>query len=497
MHHYPTAEPDAGWFPKAELLRGGQPSPCGVCEPPPVPPLAFCERHLQCIWADARLRPPLLQTVDGEAVRIESAGEWNTGPGPDFLRTTLLIGPDMRRVTGDVEIHVRPADWQRHGHSGDGRYRNVCAHVSYYPGTLPAAALPPGAAQIALRGALDAMPSFSFDNIDLMAYPVAARAEPPPCQAPMKAMAPSVRKAVLDAAGEGRLRRRAELLRTAMLEHGTGQVVYEEAMAALGYRHNKAPFRQLARVLPLEQLRELGRGDVVRTYALLMGCAGLLPDPTTGKKKWDKDTTDFIRRCWNEWWPEADVFAARKIPRGDWVMAGMRPANRPERRLMAAAMWFAPTKGLPEKLVDMAAQVTSPSVQGCMELFALPSPPYWGNRLSFSTPPQKKAHALIGGSRAHALLLNLVLPAMAALGAQAAVWKPLLDALPPEESNELIRQTALRLFGPDHSPTLYRSGLQRQGLIQIHHDFCLGDRTRCVVCPLPRTLDQFHQEGCV
>ena len=237
----------SGWFPRAaESERRAKPFPCGVCEPPPASPVPFTERHLQCVWADDRLRPQALATAAGERVQVEHPGEWNTGPGPDFLNAALLVGPELRRLTGDVEIHIRPADWQRHRHADDPRYRRVCAHVAFYPGTLPDAELPAGALQIALRPALDALPDFSFDNIDLMAYPVAARATPPPRRAAMARLSPAQRGATLDAAGETRLRRRAELLQSAMLDRGPAQVLYEEVMAALGYRPNKAPFRRLA-----------------------------------------------------------------------------------------------------------------------------------------------------------------------------------------------------------------------------------------------------------
>jgi hypothetical protein len=34
-------------------------------------------------------------------------------PGPDFLGAVLRIGPERRRIRGDVEIHLRPSDWRR------------------------------------------------------------------------------------------------------------------------------------------------------------------------------------------------------------------------------------------------------------------------------------------------------------------------------------------------------------------------------------------------
>ncbi|NLG33788.1 MAG: DUF2851 family protein [Lentisphaerae bacterium] len=481
---------DPRWFPRAaETDRQARPFPCGICEPPTPPLTPFTERHLQCVWADDRLRPPNLATAAGERIEVEHPGEWNTGPGPDFLKAALRVGPDMRRITGDVEIHIRPADWQRHRHAEDPRYRRVCAHVTYYPGTLPDGDLPPGTLQAALRPALDAQPDFSFDNIDLMAYPVAARAAPPPCRAAMRALSPAQRGEALEAAGESRLRRRTELLQSAMLDRGPAQVLYEEVMAALGYRPNKAPFRRLARLLPLDILREKSGGDPVRAYALLMGCASLLPDPTTARRSWDAPTKTFIRRCWDAWWPLADGLHARRIARGDWTMAGIRPANRPERRLMAAALLFAPARGLPEQMQELSRKSRGGGAQHLFALLDLPKVPYWSRRLSFAVAASQPV-ALIGPARARAILVNLLVPALAALGAPPDAWPALLESLPAEESNELIRQTALRLFGPDHTPRLYASGLRRQGLIHIHHDYCLGDRSLCANCPYPAYLHE-------
>ena len=97
------------------------------------------ERHLQCIWADARLRPARLVTTGGRPVRVLDPGRWNGGPGPDFRGAKLEIGGELRR--GDVEVHVRPGDWNAHGHSGDPAYADVALHVAWFP-PAPGEALP-------------------------------------------------------------------------------------------------------------------------------------------------------------------------------------------------------------------------------------------------------------------------------------------------------------------------------------------------------------------
>lgn len=480
-----------GWFPRAlpEVSRdlAAEPAAC-----PDRPPL-FTERHLQAIWYDDRLRPGALVAADGRSVVVQHPGEWNTGPGPDFLNATLLVGSDRTPLHGDVELHVRPSDWTAHGHTADPRYAGIVAHVTYYDApAVPPPGLPATALQIALRPALEAIPDFAFDNIDLLAYPIGARAEPPPCQAAMAVLPSAVRGLILDRAGETRLRQRAELLALSMLDRGIDQILYEETMAALGYRWNKAPFRLLARRLPLATLRRHAQGSPLRAYAILMGLAGLLPDPTRTPRHaaWDEPTRTFIRRCWDAWWPLADLLAPLCLEPARWRLVGLRPANRPERRLMAAALLFAPPQGLPERLMELARASSSASLSPdeLVAWFDFPDAPYWPYRLSFSTPPVFSPVALVGMARARALVVNLVLPALAAMGASPEAWAAIVAAIPPEEPNALIKATALRLLGPDHSPRLYRTGLRRQGLIHIHHAYCLSDRSRCATCPFPALL---------
>lgn len=479
----------SAWFPLAGTF--GEPSVEVREGPPGVRALGFTERHLQCVWADDRLRPGELATAEGEAVEVEFPGEWNKGPGPDFTGAVLKVGDGSRRLAGDVEIHIHPADWRRHGHADDPRYARVCAHVAYFPGALRAEELPPGALQIALKPALDRADGFSFDNIDLMAYPTAARAAPPPCRAAMLALPPEVRGRILDAAGQTRLARRAEWLRMTMEDRGMAQTVYEETLAALGYRPNKIPFRRLARAVPLERLRDLSAGDPLKAYALLAGTAALLPDPTTAFRRGpqpDAETRRFLRRCWDEWWHMAGACAPSAFTAADWVRTGIRPPNRPERRLMAAASLFAPARGLPERLEALAKRTGGGTADDLVALLATDDAPYWPHRLAYTSPPLAAPAALVGETRAQALAVNLLVPALAALGARAAGWPPVGDLLPPEAPNAVTRIMADRLFGPGHDARLYRTALRRQGLIHLHHEHCLGDRSRCADCPVPARL---------
>lgn len=456
-----------GWSAKQRVGERGTRARC----------FPWSERHLQCVWFDPELRPDGLKTASGEDVFVEDPGVWNSEAGPDFLGAAIRIGPGRRRIAADVEIHLHPADWERHGHATDPRYANVRIHVTYFPGALPDGQLPPGSIQIALKDALAASPLFSFENIDVTTYPQFARATPTPCSRILAAWIPDERTALLESAGEERLRRKAERFAAAIQEKEADQVLYEEVLCALGYKQNKAPFRRLAEIVPLESLREEARGDLNKAYALLMGVAGLLPKQP--KASWDAETKSFIRTLWDLWWKKREQWENRIMPSHSWQLAGLRPTNRPERRIMAAADLFVGHRipALSESFIARA-RLWLESAEGI----------YWDRRLSFSGGRQKQPAALLGETRIDAILNNVLIPFLAANGIQPARW---LDRLPIEADNAIVRQTALSLFGPDVPPSLCRDGLRQQGLIQIFHDFCLNDRSRCTACELPTLLRKF------
>jgi hypothetical protein len=67
----------------------------------------------------------------------------------------------------------------------------------------------------------------------------------------------------------------------------------------------------------------------------------------------------------------------------------------------------------------------------------------------------------------------------------------LLTHIPTEDLSAPMRETAHALFGRDHNPALYAtSGLYQQGLLQIHHDFCLNARAGCTRCALAAWLTE-------
>jgi len=397
----------------------------------------YTERHLHALWFDDRLRPQNLKTSRGEPVIVENPGRWNLEAGPDFLGAVLLVGREKRRVAGDAEIHIFSNDWKNHGHATDPRYANVRFHLTWFPGTPDPSFFPPGTVHISYYDTC----TTDLESIDLTAYPYA---EPRARSVfPNLGKNPDQVSQTLESAGEERLRQKTQRMAWLIQQRGEAQALYEETAAALGYKHNKAPFRRLAQSLPLVALAQYGR-DWKTVYAILLGISGLLPKQPAAS--WPQASKTELRSLWDLWWREQHKWEeVAALTRADWNFSGLRPLNHPVRRLCALAQY-----------------VTSGSFQTLEESF-------WSNHIGW-TGREKKAE-LVGKDRLHAIELNVMIPFRLAKGDKTA-----LKNLPVEPMNSVIRETAYTLFGPDHSPKLYRTALARQGLIQIFNDFILAGR---------------------
>lgn len=441
----------------------------------------WSERHLQCVWFDTRYRPASFLLPGGESVSVLDPGEWNLEAGPDFLNAALLVQPGARQLRGDVEVHVRPSDWDAHKHSADPAYAGVIAHVTWFGGPPPRS-LPSHVCRLALAEPVMSNPCLSLDDIDLKAYPHAILPRSPrPCES-LLGSAPETARALLAAAGQFRLRAKTARLKARIEQVGDRhQVFYEEVMAALGYKRNQAPFRALARLLPAHSLADPRE----KVFARLLGAAGLLPQPETAI---DDDSRSYIRALWDLWWKSP----SETLPADTaWHTAALRPQNNPVRRLAAAAALFS---GVSDILADLdqagfaSAAHWPDTVRRIFEERC--RWPFWNQRLAFaSAADPRRRTALLGTSRIAAILTNVLIPFKSAEG---ALPEGGADLLPPEDLSAPMRLTANHLFGRDHNPALYTgNGLLQQGLLQIHTDFCLNAKPGCEECPLCAAIKNF------
>jgi hypothetical protein len=282
----------------------------------------YTERHIQCLWADTRLRPKTLISSDQQPIHIHHPGRWNQEEGPDFLNAELSIGTPPRRLTGDLEVHIHPTDWHRHRHSHDPTYANVRFHLVHYPGPEI-----PGLIQIPLQSQPTIHTPIEYDQVDPTTYPF-GHATTYPCAH----LTPETITPWLESAGCERLQRKTRNLAIQLQTIPPEQLLWRELLAALGYKKNSTSLRQLAQRLPIADLEHT---TPIERYALLIGTAGLLPQ--TLPQSYPTSTRNFIRQCWDIWWKQPHNRKENSMSPTRWNLSGLRPLNHPRRRLMAAA----------------------------------------------------------------------------------------------------------------------------------------------------------------
>lgn len=436
----------------------------------------FSERHIQCIWFDPALRPKHLISKSGEEVIVLDPGRWNREAGPDFLDASLLIKPAQRRLQGDIEIHVHPADWERHAHADDPRYQRVIAHITFFPGLASPAKLPPGTIEVSLETALRKNTAFRMESIDTSAYPFAARIPECACGMLLKEHTCIDPTTLLHAAGCYRFEQKIHAMTRALQHNHIDNILYHKTMATLGYKQHTKAFARLAAQVPLETLQ---CHPPLAAYAILLGSAGLLP--ATLPPAAPEENHKFLRLLWDVWWKQQAATPAHE--QIHWNGPAGRPDNQPARRLAAAAVLFATPQ--PWALIMKALRAPKQK-QAIRHLFEPPDTlRFWLHHINIEHPAIKSARALMGNNRIAAWINNVILPLAAAAGTPIEQLQPLFM---PEQQNAITRQTAARLLGRDHNPALYRaSGLLQQGLIQIFQDFCCKG---CADCALADALQQ-------
>ncbi|MBV4358960.1 DUF2851 family protein [Pinibacter aurantiacus] len=85
------------------------------------------ERLLQFIWQFQYFNRSQLQIEQGETLTVIGPGIYNTNQGADFLQAKLKIGNVL--WAGNIELHIKASDWNKHAHNNDPNYKNVILHV--------------------------------------------------------------------------------------------------------------------------------------------------------------------------------------------------------------------------------------------------------------------------------------------------------------------------------------------------------------------------------
>jgi len=438
------------------------------------------ELEVQALWFE-QLYQPGLTTDDGRTVEIVQPGFWNHGGGPDFTRAVVRFAKDGKQdddvTIGPVEVHLRPADWNAHGHHTDTAYDETILHVvwenkggkSFFPATATFRRVP----QVVLGTQLVApWPELQPLCAALMQRPLPG-AVPGRCSPALGHLPPEQIADILRAAGLFRLRQKAQRWYWRQRLTSPAQALHEALAEALGFHANQVPMRLVAQRLPWTKLREM---KPEARLAHLFGLAGFLPNESVSRVQ--SEPRAWLRELWEIWWKARGALDYALLPRSLWKLAGQRPLNRPERRLAALAQ-IVPRE--PELLAALKARDADRFAAILMAI----RDPFWEKHATLTGTPLRTPCRLLGEERSHDILINVFWP-MVSLedpdAAQTALRK--FNAA----ANGAARIASQRLLISALTPRQTREALIQQGLLQIFRDYCQTDCSQCQDCTFPELV---------
>jgi hypothetical protein len=264
---------------------------------------------------------------------------------------------------------------------------------------------------------------------------------------------------------------------------------------ALGYKHNTWPMQSLA------ESRERWARDADSVFALqarLFGISGLLPLELSRRAV---RGDGYLRRIWDCWWRERHEFGDCILPHGAWKFRGVRPSNRPQRRLALAAHWL--TAGdMVERLEQWCAQeVAKAALPGSLrKIMEVERDEFWSWHWTFDSARLREPQPLLGEARVTDLAVNVILPWLwtrAVEGKNGKLQRGIEQryfAWPSAQDNSVLRLTRQRLLGPGRG-RLCRGAAVQQGLMQIARDFCGHTNALCEGCRFPELVRAWRTQA--
>lgn len=421
------------------------------------------EKLLHYVWQHRLFPASGLATTDGRAVDVVDPGLYNRDAGPDFFNAKVRLGGTM--WAGNVELHLRAADWYFHGHDSDPRYDNTILHVVCEAGcevTTASGRRPP---QLVVAIPRELRRGYE-ELLATMDYPR--------CHRIIKDIPRVKAHGWVDALLVERLRERAEAV-LARLKASGGDweaTLFQTLARTFGFGVNGDAFEAWAARLPLTAVAK-HRDDLFQVEAFFLGTAGLLaPEALPKSSRAEATNDDYYRRLTAEYAYLAHKFTLPH-PLGPerWKFLRMRPQNFPHLRLSQLAALYH------EARLNLSALLDADCLDALIALLDVAPSAYWRTHYLFGVESAASDKRLTTATR-RLIVINAIVPVLYAYGlrhADDALCEraiALLAALPPE-ANFIIRQWRECGLSVD-------TAADTQALIQLKRRYC--DTHDCLRC---------------
>jgi len=410
------------------------------------------ESILHYIWQQKLYTAHDLETTEGEAVEIIDVGKFNTDAGPDFFNAKVRIGETL--WAGNVEIHSRSTDWNKHNHQSDKAYDSVILHIVSQADCdvfrLDGEKIP----QLELVYPKEIEKNYGQLILANKWIPCADKISTVPF-----IFIQSWKNALLTE----RLEQKMDAIQQLLNENNQHweEAFYITLARNFGFGTNSQAFENLAKSLPLSVIGK-HKDQLIQIEALLFGQAGLLND--------NKDD-EYSVRLNREYGFLRSKFSLQPINPVQWKLLRLRPDNFPHIRIAQFASLIHNSSKLFSKIVENA------ELESLRKLFDCEPSDYWKNHYLFNSQSISKNKRL-GNQSINGILINTVIPFLFCYAFQKNNQElkdkavQLLEQIPTERNAIVTGWQNLGLKS--------ESAFDTQAFIHLKKHYC--DEKKCLRC---------------
>lgn len=417
------------------------------------------EAFLYYLWRYQLFTAPLF-TKDVLEITVLNPGSINTDSGPDFFNAKIKIGDTI--WVGNVEIHIRSSDWNRHEHQLDATYNNTILHVVFEYDREVLTQDGQYLKTLELRG--------KFHPYSLQQYEYLLQNKNwIPCAHHLEDISDFVWENWLERLAIERLESKSDFVEE-LLESTTNN--WESAFficisGYFGQKINQLPFQILARSLDPKLIAK-HKDQLFQIEALLFGQAGLLENE--------------LEEAYHQNLKQEYIFLAKKyklfpMPTHLWKYMRLRPAAFPDIRIAQLAQLMSKTDFLFSKILEIE------DLQQLLQLLHSQASEFWDEHYRFevSSPVRIKK---MGTSSLHVLLINAVIPFLFVYGRRKGESKYEDRAMSflsqiASEKNQITRNfSALGKMASN--------AMESQAQIELKQHYC--EFKKCLECKIGMVL---------
>lgn len=413
------------------------------------------EAFLSYLWQYKLLLRPLF-TTDGEEIHIINPGTLNTDSGPDFFNAQIKMGDTL--WAGNVEIHIRSSDWNRHGHQKDDAYNNTILHVVFEEDQKIKTKDENEPACLELKG--------KFDSNYLSKYEYLLHNKNwIPCAKQLKDVDDFLWKNCLERVAVERLEKKSafvnELLEST--QNDWEKAFFISMAGYFGQKVNKLPFQILARSIA-PQIIAKHKDQTFQLEALLFGQAGLLED-LKGEAYQEKlrKEYDFLK----------SKYKLVQMPAHLWKYMRLRPASFPDIRISQLADLLRKNDFIFSRILE------AENLKSLEQLFEARASEFWDTHYRFGLDSSKRSKKM-GKSTQTGIIINAVIPFLFVYGRMQS--KPELEELSIDLLHQIKAEQNFISRGFSDLGKKPKSALESQAMIELKQHYC--DVKKCLHCQL-------------